>query len=120
MEKLVPLKEWCRMIEPYYYERGNGSLPIKLEIMLKMYLVSKWYNLSDADTEDFANEYISVRKYIGLTGAAPDETVLCRFRTLLENNGLDKKISNSLNAILEKEHIMLRAGKIIDASVDTE
>ncbi len=59
MEKIVPLKDWCRIIEPYYYERGNGRPPIKLEIMLKMYLVSQWFNLSDYRVKRISSIYRS-------------------------------------------------------------
>ncbi len=117
MEKIVPLKDWCRIIEPYYYERGNGRPPIKLEIMLKMYLVSQWFNLSDSETEDIANENLSVRKYIGITGDAPDETTLCKFRGILEKNDLTEKIFKSFNAKLEREHVILHEGTIVDATI---
>ncbi len=117
MEKIVPLEEWCRIIEPYYYERGNGRPPIKLEIMLKMYLVSQWFNLSDSETEDMVNDTMSVRKYIGITGSAPDETTLCKFRGILEKNGIAEKIFKSFNAKLERENVILHEGTIIDATI---
>ena len=31
MEKIIPLEEWCAIIKPYYYEKGNGRQPIDLE-----------------------------------------------------------------------------------------
>lgn len=117
MEKIIPLDEWCKIIEPYYYERGNGRQPIKLEIMLKMYLVSQWFNLSDSETEDMANENLSVRKYIGITGDAPDETTLCKFRGILERNRLTEKIFKSFNARLEREHVIMHEGTIVDATI---
>lgn len=117
MEKIVPLKDWCKIIEPYYYERGNGRPPIKLEIMLKMYLVSQWFNLSDSETEDMANETLSVRKYIGINGDAPDETTLCKFRGILEKNKLTEKIFKSFNEKLENEHVILHEGTIVDATI---
>lgn len=107
MERIIPLKEWCRIIEPYYYERGNGRPPIGLEIMLKMYLVSQWFNLSDAETEDAVNDSMAIRNYIGIKGDAPDETTLCKFRGKLEKNGLTEKIFKSFNAKMEREHIIL-------------
>lgn len=117
MEKIIPLKEWCRIIEPYYYERGNGRQPIKLEIMLKMYLVSQWFNLSDNEAEDMLNDSMSVRNYIGLDGDAPDATTLCKFRSILEKNGVTEKIFKSFNAKLEREHVILREGTIVDATI---
>lgn len=117
MEKIIPLEEWCAIIKPYYYEKGNGRQPIDLEVMLKMYLVSQWFNLSDSEAEDMANENLAVRKYMGIEGSAPDETTLCKFRAILERNKLTEKIFKSFNAKLEKEHLILHEGTIIDATI---
>lgn len=117
MEKILPLKEWCEIIRPYYYENGNGRQPKELETMLKMYLVSQWFNLSDPETEDMCNDSMSVRNYVGITGTAPDETTLCRFRGILERNGLTEKIFKSFNARLEAEHVIMHEGTIVDATI---
>jgi len=117
MEKLVPLGEWCEIIRPYYYEYGNGRQPIQLEIMLKMYLVSQWYNLSDPETEDILNENLAARSYVGITGSAPDETTLCKFRHMLEANKLNEKIFAEFNKQLEKEEIIIKKGTIVDATI---
>ncbi len=117
MEKIVPLKDWCDLIRPYYYENGNGRQPKELGIMLKMYLVSVWFNLSDPETEDMCNDSMSVRNYVGIKGAAPDETTLCRFRHILEQNGLTEKIFDSFKAKLEREHVILHEGTIVDATI---
>lgn len=117
MEKLIPLQEWCELIRPYYYEKGNGRQAKDLEIMLKMYLVSQWFNLSDPETEDMLNDSMSVRNYVGITGNAPDETTLCRFRHILEKNGLTEKIFKSFKEKLEREHIILHEGTIVDATI---
>jgi len=117
MEKLVPLREWCEIILPYYYEDGNGRPPVRLEIMVKMYLVSQWYNLSDPQTEDMLNENLAARGYVGISGNAPDETTLCKFRGLLEKNGLNKAIFESFNTRLVEKKIMIREGTIVDATI---
>lgn len=117
MEKIIPLKEWCRIIEPYYYERGNGRPPIRIEIILKMYLVSQWFNLSDEECEDMLNENLAARKYVGITGDAPDATTLCKFRGILDKNGLTEKIFASFIARLEAEHVIMHEGTIVDATI---
>lgn len=117
MEQVVPMKEWCEIIKPYYYEKGNGRQPIALEIMLRMYLVSQWFNLSDTETEDMVNDSMAVRNYVGVKGDAPDATTLCKFRGILERNGLTEKIFKSFNEKLEREHIILHEGTIVDATI---
>jgi len=117
MRRIVPLVAWCDLIRPYYYEIGMGRQPILLETMLKMYLVSQWFNLSDAGAEDMLNENLAVRSYVGLDGDAPDETTLCKFRHLLEKNDLNKKIFVSFNQLLVEENIILKEGTIVDATI---
>lgn len=116
MEQYVPHEEWCEIVRPYYYKKGNGREPIPLEIMLRMYLVSNWFNLSDPQTEDMLNENMAVRNYVGLSGDAPDETTLCKFRNLLETNGLTEKFFQHLHEILVRNKVLLKEGTIVDAS----
>lgn len=40
------------IIMPYYTNGKRGRLPMEIEIMLRMYLLPYWLNLSDADVED--------------------------------------------------------------------
>jgi len=52
MEILVPWRELCAEIEPFYPKAGNGRLPVGLEPMLRMYLLQQWFNLADPAVED--------------------------------------------------------------------
>jgi IS5 family transposase len=116
MEQYVPLKAWCDIVRPYYYVKGNGREPIALEVMMKMYLVSNWFNLSDPQTEDMLNENLAVRKYVGINGVAPDETTLCKFRKLLDENGLTQQFFTQLTTVLIENKVLLKEGTIVDAS----
>ena len=63
-----------------------------IEKMLRMYLLQIWFNLSDPATEDAIYDSYAMRKFTGIdcmTETVPDETTLCKFRHLLETNGLD-------------------------------
>lgn len=121
MEKVIPLKELCRIIEPYYYERGNVP-SVSIDVMLKMYLVSRWFNLSDDDCEDMLNESLSAREYVGIKEYAPAAAALRKFREVLESNGLTEKISALIDARLRASHIVICEGKISNAviTVDTD
>ena len=117
MSSVVPLKKWCEMIKPFYYENGNGRQPIKLETMLKMYLVSLWYNLSDEQTEDMLCENLAVRNYVGITANAPDSTTLCKFRIILTTNNLAEKIFTEQTKRFKEQGIILKEGTIVDATI---
>jgi IS5 family transposase len=120
MERLVPMKLFCDIIRPFYAVNGNGRQPIPLEKMVKMYLLSQWYNLSDEMTEDLLYENQAVRNYVGLDLTrenAPDRTTLCRFRHLLEKNGLTKRIFDEMNVMFVEKGILLKEGTILDATL---
>jgi len=117
MARVVPLGFWCDIIRPFYYENGNGRQPVKLEIMLKMYLVSNWYNLSDEQTEDMLCENLAVRNYVGVTADAPDATTLCKFRLMLIKHGLAEKIFTEQTKQFKEQGIILKEGTIVDATI---
>ena len=41
METLVPWAEVCALIEPHYQKAGSGRPPIRIERMLRMYLIDQ-------------------------------------------------------------------------------
>ena len=93
MDEIIPWDEWVGVIEPYYPKGKRGRPPMGIEKMLRMYLLQIWFNLSDPATEDAIYDSYAMRKFTGInfmTEAVPDETTLCKFRHLLEANGLNK------------------------------
>lgn len=93
MDEIIPWEEWVGVIEPYYPKGKRGRPPMGIEKMLRMYLLQIWFNLSDPATEDAIYDSYAVRKFMGIefmTESVPDETTLCKFRHLLEANGLNK------------------------------
>jgi IS5 family transposase len=117
MQAIVPLEKWCAIVRPFYYENGNGRQPTPLAVMLRMYLISLWYNLSDEMTEDLIIENMAVKGYVAMDGEAPDSTTLCKFRHILESNNLTKTIFDELRKTLEERKILLKQGTIVDATI---
>jgi len=115
MEKIIPFREWCDLIRPFYYENGNGRQPTKLETMLRMYLVSNWFNLSDEGTEELVDDSRAVRNFVGKE--APDATTLCKFRKILEENNISKLIFARQSKTFAERKIYLREGTIVDATI---
>lgn len=87
MEEIIPWEEWVELIRPHYPEGKRGRPPIDLELMLRMYLLQCWFDLSDPGTEDAIYDSYAMRKFTGInfiSDRVPDETTLCKFRHLLE------------------------------------
>ena len=114
MEKIVPWKEWCEIIQPHYYERGNGRPPIDLEVMLRMYMISNWYDLSDESCEEECISNVVFRNFIG--NHIPDETTLGKFRNLLEKHNINKLILEEQVKTFAKQGILYKQGTIVDAT----
>lgn len=91
-----------------------------IEKMLRMYLLQIWFNLSDPATEDAIYDSYAMRRFTGIdfmTGDVPDETTLCKFRHLLEENGLNKLFFDAINRVMVKSGHMMRGGTIVDATI---
>ena len=91
-----------------------------IEKMLRMYLLQIWFNLSDPATEDAIYDSYAMRKFTGIdfmTETVPDETTLCKFRHLLETNGLNKLFFDAINRVMVQTGHMMKGGTIVDATI---
>jgi IS5 family transposase len=120
MEGVVPWTELVALIEPYYPKAGTGRQPVGLSIMLRVYFLQQWFNLSDPGAEDALYESPALRRFAGVDlgrAAAPDETTILRFRHLLEEHELCGKILDTVNLYLESKGIRISTGTIVDATI---
>lgn len=120
MEKHIPWTDWVKEIEPYYPSGNRGRKPIEIETMLRMLLLQVWFNLSDEGIEDAIYDSYAMKQFMGIRfdeEQVPDSTTLCKFRKLLTDNGLQEKLFRQIDAVLEKEHKMVRGGSIVDATI---
>ena len=122
MDKVVPWSVLCALIKPHYPKIGTagGRPPIGIERMLRMYFLQHWYNLSDPAVEESLYDSAAMRRFVGIDlgrEAAPDETTLCKFRHLLEDNKLGKKIFEHVWKHLEAQGFSVARGTIVDATM---
>ena len=120
MDEIIPWDEWVGVIEPYYPQGKRGRPPMGIEKMLRMYLLQIWFNLSDPATEDAIYDSYAMRKFTGIdfmTESVPDETTLCKFRHLLEANGLNKLFFDAINRVMVQTGHMMKGGTIVDATI---
>lgn len=120
MDRIVPWGELCELIAPVYPVAGNGRPPRDLEMMLRIYFLQQWFNLSDPAAEDALYDSVSMCRFVGLDlgqQAAPDETTICRFRHLLEKNQLGEALFQYVLEYLGTNGIKVGKGTIVDASI---
>ena len=81
MDEIIPWDEWAGIVTPFYPSGKRGRPPKGIELMLRMYLVQIWFNLSDEGTEDAIYDSYAMRKFVGinfLEEDVPDATTLLK------------------------------------------
>lgn len=120
MERVVPWAQLEGLVEPHYPKGENGRPPVGLGIMLRIYFVQQWFNLSDPGAEEALYESPALRCFAGVDlgrAAAPDETTICKFRHLLEEHDLGGAMLDAVNLHLQARGIRITTGTIVDATI---
>src|SRR6266853_479177 len=120
MEQVVPWAEVQALVEPHYPKGENGRPPVGLSLMLRVYFLQQWFNLSDPGAEDALYESPALRRFAGVDlgrAPVPDESTILGFRHLLENHELGGAMLNAVNQYLESRGIRITTGTIVDATI---
>ena len=122
MAAVVPWVALEAVIEPHYPKAGpnGGRRPFPLAVMLRIYCLQQWYNLSDPGAEEVLYDICSMRVFAGLElvrDAIPDETTILSFRHFLERHELTKAVFAAVSELLEARGALLRGGTIVDATL---
>jgi len=120
MEQVVPWRELCSRIEPYYPQAGQGRPPIGVERMLRIYFLQQWFNLSDPAVEEALYDSLGMRQFVGIDlgrEPVPDETTVCKFRHLLEEHNLGGEMLETVNLHLQAKGVRITTGTIVDATI---
>lgn len=120
MDRVVPWRSLCALIEPVYPKPGKGRSPVGLERMLRIYFLQQWFNLSDPGAEEALYDSLTMRRFAGIDlgrEPVPDETTRCKFRHLLERHGLGSALFQQVHEHLEQHGLKPARGTIVDAIV---
>ena len=120
MDAVIPWARVLALIEPHYAKAGNGTQPKPMELMLRIYFMQNWFNLSDPQAEDSLYDIESMRRFAGielLGHDIPDESTILRFRHLLEQHQLTERIFAEIRTLLEEKRLLLKSGTIVDATI---
>lgn len=120
MDRVIPWESMLEVIRPHYPKAGNGRKPMSLEMMLRIYFMQQWYDLSDPAMEDALYDIESMRRFAGIDlqmDAVPDETTILHFRHLLEKHKLTGKLFENALRFLADKGLVVREGTIVDATI---
>lgn len=120
MEQIVPWAELQALVEAHYPKGEKGRPPVGLSIMLRVYFLQQWFNLSDPGAEEALYESPVLRRFAGVDlgrAPAPDESTILPFRHLLEKHDLGGAMLQTMNEYLESRGIRISRGTIVDATI---
>jgi len=120
MDAIIPWGEWVAKIAPYYPAGKRGRPPRGIEVMLRMYLLQIWFNLSDEGLEDAIYDIYAFQRFLGINfmeEQVPDATTLLKFRHLLEKHNICEALFKDIVERLDAAGLMMRGGTIVDATI---
>ncbi|RDJ98502.1 IS5 family transposase [Cupriavidus lacunae] len=120
MESVVPWSRLIAAVEPYYPKGKRGRPPIGLERMLRIYFLQQWYGLSDEALEDALYDSMAMRAFAGIdlaVEAVPDATTLLKFRRMLVEHELTRKLFDEIGIMLCERGLLMKEGTIVDATI---
>jgi len=123
MEWVILWDKFLKRVDKHYYTNQNNlwrkRFPSKM--MLQIYFLQQWYNLSDPAMEDAIYDRLSFQKFLGIDiwrkGSVPDETTILNFRHLLEEHNLQERFFEIVKKMMEKKWLILNEGTSVDASL---
>jgi pilus assembly protein CpaE len=113
MEQVMPWIELLALMEPHYPATG-------LSILLRIFFMQKWFNLSDTGMEEALYESPLMRRFAGVdlrVAAAPDEIAIHQFRELLEKRDLGGKLLTAVSSSLDAQGIRIATSTNADATI---
>lgn len=96
-----------------------GRKSTDLVVIVKCFILQYLYGLSDPRLEEEIADRRSFQMFLGLVSAdaIPDETTICRYRTMFAQHGLDKKLFHAFNQQLASMSLIVGKGTIVDATL---
>ena len=109
----MPWAKLQGLVEPHYPKGENGRPPVGLSIMLRVYFLQQWFNLSDPGAEEALYESPALRRFAGVDlgrAPAPDESTILQFRHLLEKHDVGGAMLQRVNEYLESRGVRISRG----------
>ena len=119
MDSVVPWEACVELAKPYCPAGKRGRPARDPEMMLRMYLLRRWFGLSDVSTEDAAYDSFAFRSFLRLSffdQQTPDATTLGRFRRRIDASDAGKQINALIDEALKQKKLALRRGSSAEAA----
>ena len=118
MDRIIPWAVIIALVQPFYYKGERGNKPYPLELMLRIFILQNLYDLADMKV---MNEVLDSRAFaafccINSPDEVPDGDTIGRFRNLLTEHDLQKRIFDEIVQLLTDQGLILKKGTIVDST----
>lgn len=117
LEKLKGMLDWKglhqRMERLYSKDQGRpGYAP---EVLFRMWLLERIYNLSDVRVVEEVTDRFSFREFVGIPFGeeVPDDTTLVKFRERIRRAGAEDELWGWFEKQLERQKVSLKKGSVV-------
>lgn len=120
MNKIIEWDRFARIVAPYYPEKEVGRKRMDLVMMLKIQCLQQWFDLSDAKIEQEIYDRSSFQRFLDINialQAVPDETTVCKFRKLMNENNINEKFFKHVLARLTRKWLVMKKWTSVDATI---
>jgi len=120
MTNVIPWDSFMEEVMKHEVRKPTGRKRTDALLLLKIYFLQQWYNLSDPGAEEAIYDRNSFQKFLGidlLGQTVPDETTILNFRHFLEEHRLQMKFFAIVRSLLEEKHLLMKSGTIVDATI---
>lgn len=118
MNHIIPWQEWIDYVRPFSPD-GSGD-DRSIELLLRMYLLQKWFNVPDALMVDSIHDSYAMWLYMGITYLEEpvlDIRALMEFRQKLEASDAGKLLMEAIQSFLRRYGRRIRPGTVIDPAI---
>ena len=121
MNKALPWGKFLTRLKKDYKEGNqNGRPKYPAELMLRIYFLQQWFQLSDEAAEEALYDTTSMRTFAGIslgTDTIPDENNIKNFRYFLQEHNLAEEFFAIVQRHLQQAGLIMRKGTIVDATI---
>jgi IS5 family transposase len=121
MNKALPWGKFLTRLKKDYKEGNqNGRPKYPAELMLRIYFLQQWFQLSDEAAEEALYDTTSMRTFAGIslgTDTIPDENTIKNFRYFLQEHNLAEEFFAIVQRHLQQAGLIMRKGTIVDATI---
>ena len=121
LERIHAALDWERIaaIVADLHSSREGRKAYPPLLMFKALLLQHLHDASDPKLEERLSNDLSWRRFVGLglTDGTPDHATISRFRSLMVEKGLMRRVFDAVNAQLDEKGLFVRGGTVVDATL---